>query len=248
MGSTSDVAGRDEVMQMLGAARYAEWIHSQTGSHLMQFLMTVEKDKLYLAAGYKSFVEFLDGSGLKSKSTYYEHRKLFIAEGPEDYDLFEDLGVPARVRLLLTTGDYTVDGDEIVIGGDQRYGFGEGKVIKTAFERLIKDKIAVQGELVKSEKEISRLTAIENKYKELKAEVDEENDKPEYVIAYLTAVEAMLTFTSEIWDLPGEMKAARAHGDLDHMAELFRQLFDAYGESFLSWLADQKIKAKGAKA
>lgn len=234
--------GRDEVMQMLGAARYAEWLNNQTASHLMQFLMTVEKDKLYLMAGYKSFVEFLDGSGLKSKSTYYDHRKLLLAEGPEQYDLFEDLGIPVRVRSLLTTGDYTVDGNEIVIGGDQRYGFGEGKVIKTAFEQLIREKIAAEKQLGEATakldanaKKITRLELIETEYEEL---VDNLDHGTPYTQAYLLLMKAFVTFISEVKELGHEERSEREEPDMATFGEQFRQLGEAYAHGDRIYQAD----------
>ena len=225
VGQPTPAMSRDDVMMMLGAARYAEWNSSISASHVMQFLMTVEDRKLYIPAGYKTFVEFLDRSGLKSKSTYYRHRELLLKEGSDVFDLMEDLGIPAHVRHQIEAGDVRVVGNDVFIG-DQEFDKGENPTItKQVIVQLVKDKIA-------AEKESARLKNIEHKYTALRAEVDDDNDKPPYVTAYLNTVEAVLTFINEVDDLPGEMKAARAVGDLDHVSELLDQLYRAYGESF----------------
>lgn len=216
-------AQRDQVMQMLGAMKYAEYWQSQTEGHIMQILTDIEERKGFIAAGYMSMKAFLEGTGLKSVRTYYRHRELFLKEGPEQYDLFESLNVPHASRKLLAPGDVTIDGD-VAIVGDVRIDLASGGVgVKKLVERLVKDKIA-------AEKSNAKLEGYKAKYDELKAKVDEAAEKPEYVVAYMNAVEALLVFIAEVNDLPGEVKANRAAGDLAHIGELMDQLSRAYGE------------------
>lgn len=219
---TRTAEGRDISQQMLGAAKYATALHRQTGSDLLRFLITVRDEKRYLDYDCQNFDEFLDSVHSPiSQRTFYRQLELFKKEG-EAYDLMSEWRIPVHVRRQLTDGDFTVEGTEIVIGG-QRVPMSEETVIKQAFETLVRERIETR-------KRIDRLEGYKAKYEELKAKVDEAAEKPEYVVAYMNAVEALLVFIAEVNDLPGEVKANRAAGDLAHIGELMDQLSRAYGE------------------
>ena len=221
---------RDKSMQRLGAAWYAGHIHNQTKSDLVRFCQTVRDEKSFLDYGFPNFDGWLDSPMSPfPRTTFYREEKLFLSEGTDNYDLYNELGVPARVRQQLPPGEVEVDGDEVVIGGDTRYPLGD-PAIKNVITQLVKDKLEAEQRVVAAAEEILGLTEIKGKYKTLCAEVDEANEKPPYVTAYLNTVEALLTFVAEVDELPDEMKANRAENDLDHIGELMNQLSRAYGE------------------
>ncbi|QQS31879.1 MAG: hypothetical protein IPM50_09315 [Acidobacteriota bacterium] len=216
-------ADRDLSQQLLGASKYATALHRQTGSDLLRFLITVRDDKRYLDYDCQNFDEFLDSVHSPiSRPTFYRQLELFKLEG-DKYDLMSEWRIPVYMRKLLSAGDVTVDGDEAVIG-DQRISLNGGGVgVKELVERLVKDKIA-------SENSNAKLEGYKAKYDELKAKVDAAAEKPEYVVAYMNAVEALLVLIAEVNVLPGEVKANRAAGDLSHIGELMDQLSRAYGK------------------
>jgi len=155
VASPAPAMSRDDVMQMLGAARYAEWIADQSASHVMQFLMTVEDQKLYLATGDTTFVEFLDRSGLRSKSTYYRQRELLLKEGPDLFDLMEEWGVPARIRQQITAGEIRIDGKDVYIG-DEILDPGSPTIAKQVIEQLVREKIAAEKTATESSDKLER--------------------------------------------------------------------------------------------
>ncbi|HQZ81624.1 MAG TPA: hypothetical protein PLR83_00260 [Pyrinomonadaceae bacterium] len=218
---------------MLGAARYANHAHQSAKSDLVRFCQAVRDDRRYQHFGFSSMDEFLDSPMSPFKrDTFYREEKLYLAEGVEQYDLFNELKIPATLRRRLSSGDIAIDGDEVVVAGSERVSLTNGGSIKTIVEQLVRDKIAAEGQISKSDKEIARLERIADEHKKLKAELAELDEKPAYVVAYLRAVEAFLVFIAEVKDLPGDLKAERAEGDLDHISELLEQLYRAYGESF----------------
>lgn len=239
VSAESDRSGRDNAYQMLGAARYAEYIHAQTKSDIIRFGIAVRDNKTYLEYGFANFDDWLESDMCPlSRATFRRELELFLAEG-DQYELFNVLRIPAAQRRQLTSGDVTIDGDHALIG-DQRIPLNDGIGVKKLVERLVKDKISAEKDLAKADKDIVRLKGVEEQLKQLKAEIKERDERPEFVTAYLATVEALLTFIAEVDDLPGELKAERAAGDLEHIIGLLDQLYRAYGESF-------PFKTKAAK-
>lgn len=218
-------------LQFLGGAVALDRLREHLSSQVIAALMAIEDQKLFELYGFKTFKAFLEGSSLSgfSKSGYYRLRDLYLKEGPEQYDLFTEWRIPISTRQLLTDGDVTVKGSELIVG-DKHIAIGDNpKVIKQVIERLVKEKIAATDD---AEDKRQKLGAVTEKYDRLRKAIDEAEEKPPYVRAYLATVEILLTFINEVQDLPGDMKAERAPGDLDHISELMEQLYRAYGEAF----------------
>src|SRR5436305_1046057 len=110
---------RDMAHQMLGAAKYANFLRQQTASDLMRFLIAVRDQMLYLDYDCKTFDAFLDsGHSPVASSTFYRKLELFQREDPQLYDLLEEWKVPARLRLLLEDGDVRIDKKgNVLLGG-----------------------------------------------------------------------------------------------------------------------------------
>lgn len=217
---------RDLSHQMLGAAKYANFLHQQTGSDLLRFLIAVRDEKRYLDYDCNNFDEFLNsGHSPISQKTFYRQLDLFKAEG-ERYDLMEEWRVPARVRRLLIDGDFSLDGNNVVIG-EQLVPLSEETVIRQAFETLVKDRIA-------SRKKIENLTGYKERYEQLKAQVNVAAEEPEYVTAFKQATNALQVMIAEVKDLPGDMKGERGPLDLPVIYLLLEQLIREFGEP-LPW-------------
>lgn len=202
--------------QMLGAARYAGQIHGQTKSDMVQFLRIVRDERRFLHYGFTSHDQFLGSQySPMSRSTFHREEFLLLKEGEVQYDLFNEWKLPAKLRHQLSSGDVTIDGDEAVVG-DQRISLNDGGVgVKKLVERLVKDKIA-------AEKANAELVGYQDKFNKLKAAVDEANEEPDYVTAFIALTKAFMTYNSEVGYLPSEMRDIR-RGDLDQLRVLFDQ-------------------------
>ena len=119
--------------QALGAARYASYINAQTKADIVRFLINVRDEKQYLEYEFASFDEFLE-SGLSpmAQRTFYRELDLFLTEG-DQYELFNELRIPATVRRQLMSGDVTIDGDHAVVG-EQRIPLNDGIGVKKLVE------------------------------------------------------------------------------------------------------------------
>jgi hypothetical protein len=222
---TRSAVDRDLSHQMLGAAKYATVLHKQTASDLIRFLITVRDEKRYLDYDCQSFDEFLDsGHSPIPQRTFYRQLELFKLEG-ERYDLMQEWRIPAHVRKQLTDGDIQTDGTSVTFG-DQRFELSDldTTVARQLIERMVKERIEAR-------KTIEKLEGYKGRYEKLQAEVDEAEEKPAYVIAFMNLIEALNVLVAEVKDLPGEMKGERGPADTEQIMVLMEQLFDAYGEA-----------------
>ncbi len=218
--------------QMVGAAKYASFIHNQTKSDIVRFLTRVRDDKLFLDHGFASIEEFLDSSmSPMSHRTFYRELELFENEG-EQYDLFNEWKIPARVRRQLTSGDIAIDGNEVVIGGE-RVAVGDGTVIKQVIERLVKEKIAAQkdatetaykldGEKIKNRIAGDDIERLGNEVTRLKAGTPYEQQLRE-------TIHAMLSLTAKIGQLPDDEKASKGTIALPQLEAAIERISNAYG-------------------
>lgn len=224
---------RDDVMQMLGAAKYAEWLQQQSGSHVIQFLMTVEDEKLYLEAGHETFAGFLDASGLKSKSAFYRARELYLKEGPDQYDLFTSWRVPMNTRRLLESGDIAIDGDEVVIAGQERISLTNSGSIKAILEQLVKEKIgatkAAAESTTKLERTTRRLEAEQAVCDDLRTEIAELNERTPFEVALSDLLISARQFCDIVTQLDPDDRHRRAKGDVQSIRSLVADIEDAYG-------------------
>jgi hypothetical protein len=229
--SDAPAVGRDEVMQMIGAARYADWLATQSASHTMQFLIQAQDDKLHLAAGCKTFEELLEKFRFK-KPAYYRERKLLLAEGSEQYDLFHELGIPRRLREQLDKGDVVIKGNEVMIGGES-FSLGESKMIKTVLERVVRDKIEAEGELAKATaattKKDAKLKAVTAENQRLTEILDTIEQGTPFERAYLQAIKALVTLKAEIEELDHDERQERAAIDVPEFERRIEEIREAYG-------------------
>lgn len=228
---------RDLSHQMLGAAKYATVLHKQTASDLIRFLIMVRDEKRYLDYDCQNFDEFLNsGHSPISHTTFYRQLELFKKEG-DLYDILENWQIPARWRRQLTDGDFSFDGDAVVIG-EHRVPMSEETVIRQAFETLVRERIETR-------KKIGRLEDLKRKYEKLKAEAEAADGKHPYQVAYLHVIEGLMILIAEVKGLPGDMKGERGEADTNQIMGLMEQLYDAYGEQMPwdrgSWLRKEPV-------
>lgn len=233
--ATHDQLRRDQAMQMLGAAKYADSLRARTASHVIQFLMTVEEEKIYRDYGFDRFVDFLQASELSdiSKSQYYRLRELYLKEGPEQYDWFTAWKIPLATRQLLDTGDIVVEGDEVVIGGEERVPLGEQKVIKSIIEKLVTEKRNATDDLAKSESKIenlnSKIAQGQRDYDELERNLEALKKRDPLTAQFNTVVYEICEFHRVVGQQTDGLKASVGTAWLQVLASLYFRTADAFG-------------------
>lgn len=238
--------------QMLGAAKYAKYLHTQTGSDLMRFLISVRDEKRYLDYGFASFDNFLHSEmSTLSKSTFYRELELFQKEGEEQYDLFENWKIPARVRRQLSSGEISIDGDEVVVG-EERVSITQGGSIKAILEQLVKEKIAATKAATESSDKLERtqrrLDAEQSTVDDLRAELDKINEKTPFQIAFGDLISAAATLQDLVaYELDPEDRERRAKKDCHVIGIILQEVQEAYGVAkWQEMLKDANTKAATA--
>jgi hypothetical protein len=226
-----DHSQRDRLMQMIGAAKYADRLRQQSESHLMQLLIEIEDEKLFPQA---RFAEFLDEARIPgmSKSSYYRLRDLYAKEGADVYDHFFDWRVPYRTRKLLSSGDVRVEGNEVVIG-KERVKLSESKIVKSVLEKLVQEKLEIRGELeaveARLEASTDKLEKVTTEHKELCRRVDAVNETTPYEDAYMGLTKAFAVMTAEVRAMDPEARPDLAEDALQHFSDQLNQLVRVFG-------------------
>lgn len=220
--------------QMLGAAKYASYIHNQTKSDIVRFLTIVRDEKRYLDYSFDTFDEFLNSplSPIGQRS-FYNEQELFLKEGSEQYDLFNEWKIPARVRRQLTSGDISIDGDEVVVGSE-RVSITQGGSIKAILEQLVRDKIAAETKAAKAK------DAADDYKDQLKKVVDsgnellEENKRFRDQTPFERSMSQLLQSASNVahcvrHQMSPAIRGHRADDDLHTIMVIFSDIAEAYG-------------------
>lgn len=217
--------------QMLGAARYASRMSDQAKSDAIRFVKFVRDNKLFEQFGFPKLDEFLDSDfSPLTRSTFYRELELFEKEG-EQYDLFNEWKIPARIRRQLTSGDISIDGDEVVVGSE-RVSITQGGSIKAILEQLVKEKIAAEAATVENASKLSfeqqknhvagqEIERLENDVARLK------NGTP-YEQQLRDTVHAMLSLTEKIGQMPDAEKTAKGLVALPHLERALERIADAF--------------------
>ena len=246
------VIDRDLSHQMLGAAKYASYIQGQAKSDIVRFLILVRDEKRYLDFGMQNFDDFLESEFSQlTRPTFYRELDLYNNEG-EQYDLFNEWKIPARVRKQLTSGDISIDGDEVVVG-EERVSITQGGSIKAILEQLVKEKIAATktaDEAVdKLERTERRLKAEQSTVDDLRAAIDRFNEKTPFQIAFgdlFAAASILADFVAN--ELDPEDRERRAEQDCKALEVILNDVKEAYGIAKWQTMlheADKKAAAAG---
>ena len=146
------------------------------------------------------------------------------------------MGRPAKVRKQLESGDIEIVGDEVVIGGQERVGIGESKVIKAILEKLVTEKNALAGDLSKAESNIQNLTSKidqgQRDFDELQRNLDRLRSGSPYDRAYLAAVDGLLQFPETIGELSDEVRAVKGPEAIGMLWQLLRRVEKSFGTKF----------------
>lgn len=103
--------------QMIGASKLANQLAVALSAQRLRAFEQIRDEKLYLAAGYETFKDFLDQHPESDLSYDQFNRriKLLETEGDVVFDLLSSLNVSLKDRKLLA-GQIEVEGNEIRVG------------------------------------------------------------------------------------------------------------------------------------
>lgn len=220
--------------QMIGAAKYASYIHNQTKSDIIRFLTRVRDEKLFIDQGFAHFDDFLNSSlAPMSKSTFYRELDLYTNEG-EQYDLFNEWKIPARIRKQLQAGDITVDGDVITVG-DQPLTLStvDTTIARQMIERLVRDNIAAEKTIAKANEDLDRekryRASAEERAGELMEELASLRNGTPYEQQLGDTIFSMLSLTEVIGWMDDKDKAEKGLIALPQLEAAIEKIADSYG-------------------
>lgn len=219
--------------QMLGAARYASHLSNQTKSDVIRFVKTVRDNKLFEQFGFSKLDDFLDSDfSPMPQRTFYRELEMFEKEG-EQYDLFNEWKIPARIRRQLTSGDIAIDGDEVVIAGTERVSLTNSGSIKAILEQLVKEKLAAEDKTAATDAKLARaeqkIDIADQQIERLENDLARLKNGTPYEQQLRDTVHSMLTLTEKIGQLPDDQKAAKGVAALPHLERAIERIGEAYG-------------------
>lgn len=235
-----------EAALWLGRAQATDRISVALSSQVIRFLEMFEKTKAYRALGYNSFVAFLNNSGLHevTKNRYYDRIKLLNKEGDPVFDALTIAGVPITVRGYLEPGDVTIEGESIVVKGDDDASDivihkDDHQSIVTALRNQAQIRRTAAKELAKAKEE---LAAVKEKHDAEKRELYDENERlraskmaevnaDAHMMAVIEVKLAFKRLEDEAAKLsPVEQEQFR-HRTLEDLAYCMQSLSESYGSS-----------------
>ncbi len=152
--------------RIVGVKQAADYLGLQSLKAMENFIA----EKGYLALGFPTVTEFFksDFASIK-KSNYYDSKKLVGQEGEELYEIFEEIGAPKKIRLLLGPGNVRLEGDSVVIG-ETRIPKDDPESIMVAFKTFSQE---VQTLKAKTEKQDQQIKQGSKDLKELRKQLDQ---------------------------------------------------------------------------
>jgi len=108
---------RDRALFILGGINIADRVAESLGSEAIKAMINFQEQQLYLALGYRTFVDFLANSEFTrmTRQQFYDRKNLLEKEGDATFDLLTELGISIRKRKLLGKGNVELDGEILVV-------------------------------------------------------------------------------------------------------------------------------------
>jgi hypothetical protein len=225
----------EDLIFRLGEISAAHVISRNLESAVIVGLQVIRDERKYTALGFERFDDFLDNwhrAPMKYKRfNYLEglHEEL----GSAGFDLMRGSGISYRQMKMLEAGDIVVEGQEVIIGGEDRVSLGDSRVVKDLVEKLIQERSAEKAEKEKLtrkvEKQQDQLNTGRQEYEELRRNFDALDETPRFQRAVMQLMNGFFNLQEAIGELDGAEKQSRASEDLKLIAGLYFQLEDAYG-------------------
>lgn len=237
---------RIDAATLLGRAQAADRISVALSAEVIRFIEHFERTKRYRALGHPDFVTFLKHSGLNSvtKSRYYERKKILDKEGDPVFDALTIAGVPITVRGYLEPGDVTIEGESIVVKGDDDSSDivihkDDHQSIVTALRNQAQIRRTAAKELAKAKDELAELKI---KHAAEKRELYDENDRlrasrsaevggDTHSMALAAVIGAFKNLRDEVAGLSEIDRGARKDSVLEILAGQMQLTAEAYGSA-----------------
>lgn len=110
----------EKALIIISGINVARRIAQAISSESMRALITFQEEKIYESLGFENFVDFLNNSEYApmTKSQFYERKNLLENEGDATFDLLNSFSMPVSKRKLLGKGNIALDGETVIITGD----------------------------------------------------------------------------------------------------------------------------------
>jgi hypothetical protein len=217
--------------QMIGGVKVADAVSNQLSSQLLRTLERIQKEKLYLEAGYKTFDQFLDKApeSPMSHDAYRLRVNLLQAEGDELFDSFNSIGLSLSKRKLLGKGSVEVDGEEIVVRDDKdelRIPLNNRTELLSAISRLADKNNEKSRTIERGKKELERK---DKKLQEALAPKQSSDELTPFVAARVTVLTALDGLIRATRALGSVERAERRTETLTLLDPLWTRLHEAFG-------------------
>lgn len=133
MAARQNVDALNDLFYRLGGLDVLQTVANNLNAALIRNLQVIRDDRLYLAAGFQRFDDFMDNHP-RSKMSYKRFNYIegiYNNLGPETFDLMSGSGLSMRQMKALGRGNVEVDGDHIVVTSDD----GQTEAIEIANRR-----------------------------------------------------------------------------------------------------------------
>jgi hypothetical protein len=144
-----------------GARELARGLDKLVSAQVVNALDQFQKEERYKLFGHLTFVEFLNQSAYSpmKKDEYYDRKALLEKEGESTYDALNALNLPVYRRKALPPGAVRVEGEFVVLGGEdgeERIPITEGKRLKQVLKALTDANVAKEEALTAAQKKLER--------------------------------------------------------------------------------------------
>lgn len=223
-----------DVFFLLGGIDAVNNIARNLNAALIVNLQRIRDERLYLALGHDRFDDFMDNHP-RSPMSYKRFNYIegiFQNIGAIGFDLLTGSGLSMRQMKLLDAGDIQVEGNDVIIGGEERVSLGESRVMKAVVEKLVKEKIELQGEQAAAEKKAEKLKVQlsqgQSEFEILQRKYDAATSANPFERALMQSVYWLLELKMNVEDLTDADLAKRGGDDLKLLAGLWFRLRDSY--------------------
>jgi hypothetical protein len=141
----------------LGAVQAVSQLAAGLGAQTIHALERVRDERLYLAAGFTTFDEFLSKhpESPMSHDTFRRRVNLLESEGDITFDLLNSLNVSVSARLLLA-GNISLDGDHIVINEERGETISSTRIALNDHAQIVKTIVELKKKADEQKRTIDR--------------------------------------------------------------------------------------------
>jgi hypothetical protein len=221
----------NQFWQMIGGVKVADALTHHLTSQMLRTLEVIKEEKLYLAAGYKTFDQFLDKApeSPMRHDTYLRRARLLEAEGDELFDAFNSIGLSYSKRRLLGKGAVEIDGNEIVVRDDKeemRLPLNNQTELLSALSRLADKSNEKSRTIERGKKELERK---DKKLQEALTPKQPSDELTPFVAARVTVLTALDGLIRATRALGSVERAERRTETLTLLDPLWTRLHEAFG-------------------